>query len=757
METLTFEPLVAMQLWLALAILGLLALGVYGVAMVRRVSWQRAGAVLVAMTLCLAMPLVLLLNPVWHENLPPPEGKPVLTLLVDGSASMATRDAGSGSRYEAASAYARRIAAGLGPRYEIRVERFTDHVLPLDLAELPKHAPQTPRTDLAAAMTENATLDRVQGHATVLISDGIPTAGGGTSAVLMAARRSGAMSAPVFTHSVGGPAEAQDIAVSLRTPQELAFVGQKLPVDVVFRQHAFGRREIGVRLVLDGQPVDSERVMLEAGAETSASFIVSQPKPGLYQYRVEADSLAGEVTDANNHATLLLRVVDKPVRVLLLEGKPYWDTRFLMRTLAADASLELTSVVQMAPGRLLQQTIASGAADKEEKKPPAADQPVTRQQKWAIRRNTGEVLQKLDDYQIVVLGRDTELLLNDAAIARLRAWIAQSSGSLVCFRGSPATRVPPGLTSLLPVHWLPGRESRFHLQLTARGEQLHWIAGQRPADDLATLPTLARTLAAERPKPWAVVLAETADAKSGSTEPVISYQSFGSGRSVVIEGAGMWRWGFLPPGHPGHKEVYATLWRNLTRWLVANIGLLPGEDAWLRTDKVQFGPEEPASATLLVREGFARPEQLQVVLSGTGVTGRKTFPAVPSGDDPGTFRVVFGKLQPGKYEARLNSPALGRSKRVSGATSFEVRADLDEQLDLRARPELLARVAQESGGAELNDPTGADLAGLLDRHLERVRPQRVARSTAWDRWWVLLGIGGLWGSCWGLRRTSGLV
>jgi len=44
--------------------------------------------------------------------------------------------------------------------------------------------------------------------------------------------------------------------------------------------------------------------------------------------------------------------VDQPVRVLLLEGKPYWDTKFLVRHLVADPSVALTSVVQLAEGRL---------------------------------------------------------------------------------------------------------------------------------------------------------------------------------------------------------------------------------------------------------------------------------------------------------------------------------------------------------------------------------------------------------------------
>ena len=59
---------------------------------------------------------------------------------------------------------------------------------------------------------------------------------------------------------------------------------------------------------------------------------MSHKTAGLYRYEVRADALPGEVTTVNNTAPLLLRVVDQPVRVLLLEGKPYWDTKFLVRT-----------------------------------------------------------------------------------------------------------------------------------------------------------------------------------------------------------------------------------------------------------------------------------------------------------------------------------------------------------------------------------------------------------------------------------------
>ena len=51
-----------------------------------------AGRIAVLMGIALALPLTILLNPTWHDRVPPPAGKPLLTVLVDSSASMATHD-----------------------------------------------------------------------------------------------------------------------------------------------------------------------------------------------------------------------------------------------------------------------------------------------------------------------------------------------------------------------------------------------------------------------------------------------------------------------------------------------------------------------------------------------------------------------------------------------------------------------------------------------------------------------------------------
>jgi hypothetical protein len=116
--------------------------------------------------------------------------------------------------------------------------------------------------------------------------------------------------------------------------------------------------------------------------------------------------------------------------------------------------------------------------------------------------------------------------------------------------------------------------------------------------------------------------------------------------------------------------------------------------------------------------------------------------------------VTFGDLPEGRYRASIE----GQSPEKSGSHAlFDVRRLIEEQLDLKARPDLMARIAKTTGGVELKSNNPSEIADAFIEHIEKGRPERIRRTTAWDRWWVLAGIFALWTTAWGVRRYSGLV
>ncbi len=361
------------------------------------------------------------------------------------------------------------------------------------------------------------------------------------------------MSVPVYALPLGTETGVDDIDVALRLPQEMVFKGQDAAIGVLVRQRGGRTATAQLSLWLDDQQVDAQNVTLQPDGSAEAAFQVTQQESGLYRYEVRVGALAGEVTDLNNRATQLLRVVDEPVRVLLLEGKPYWDTKFLIRTLASDASVNLRSVVKMAENRFLQRQIASPERVPGSGEPggDGSGAPAQRSDQWSTHSDLNTLFAGVGDlasYQVIVLGRDAEVFLDEQRMVELKKWLVDDAGALVCFRGSPVTQVSQQLAELMPLRWTAARESRFRVQLTDTGRAAEWLPqGGEDQQLLAQLPSLSTVTHAEGVRPLAVVLA-TSSGQSDEAAPVISYQPIGTGRVVVVEGAGMWRWAFLASG-----------------------------------------------------------------------------------------------------------------------------------------------------------------------------------------------------------------
>ena len=762
--TLTVEPLISLSVWLTLVVAAVGLLNWYAWRRPLGILRLRWSAIIGLMAVGIALPLGILLNPTWNERIPPPAGKPRLTILVDDSASMASTDMPEGrTRFQVATQIARDATASLQDRFEVHTAAFSKTLVPSSPQELAQKIPGGSVTDLARAISAGVEPNRPAGQAILLLSDGNHNAGGGTPQVLASLSVAQAVDAPIFTRTLGGTTESHDLALRLRTPQQLAFVEQSVAVTAEVWRRGRAPENVTVVLEHEGKEVGREQVRLQSDVHSEVRFQVQQPTRGLYRYEVRVEPFEGEVTRVNNYGTFLLRVVDEPIRVLLVEGKPYWDSKFLARTLSSDPSIELVSVVRMAEKRYLERKFtraavppSAQAAESPAAGPPAS-MPVT--EAWRVIPNGADILgdaKALGSYQVLVLGRDSESFLTEQALDNLRNWIANDSGALVCYRGQPMAQVNERLERLLPVQWQAAQESRFRLSLTDRGRDLHWFdaaASSAGGDTLSQMPALSTSSKAEQPKPLATVLA-TATGPDGEESPVVIYQPYGGGRVVVVEGAGMWRWAFLPPAYSEHDLTYGSLWQNLMRWLVSGAGLLPGQDIALHTDQVTFGTSEDASATLLIRREAAQGPVPGVELTGDGVEGMRLITPVAGGEGPGVFRVLFGQLPEGRYLARIAGQPAGKS---GAQVVFDVRQFLEEQLDLNARPDLMARIASSTGGQVLVGDSPDEIAAMFVAHQERGRSEQIQRTTAWDRWWVLLGTYLMWTLAWILRRTSGLV
>ncbi len=744
--SLAFDPYVPLALWLPLAAAAAALLGLYAVRSRGRIAGRRAAVTWGLMALAVALPLGILLNPTWVETLPPPPGKPLLTVLLDDSSSMATRDVDGKPRLERGRELAAQVWQRLGQRYDVALRTFSDGTQAASVESFGALEPDGAATDLASAIGESLE-DRVNGQALLVLSDGAHNAGP-VSRVREVLEQTRTFATPVFTVPLGGAGDVRDLEVRVNVPQEVAFVRQETPISVVLQQRGALADRVQLTLMLGDERISRQEVALAANEIREIAVPLRRDHKGLYRFEVHVDPIEGEATVLNNSAPLVLRVIDEPVQVLLLEGKPYWDSKFLVRTLANDESIELTSVVRLTDTRFWRRKIARQAGAGGDDRP-------LRSEESSLEPSGDKLLEKpetLARFQVVLLGRDAEVFLGERAVEALRTWLTERGGALVCARGAPVSQLSKRLAGLMPVRWAPGAVHRYRVQLTKSGESLPWLAAGASQDALENLPSLAGAEQPEKPQPLAVVLASSAGAPEGQT-PVLSYQPVGSGRVVVVEGSGMWRWAFLPPQHQSHDETYRAFWRNLVRWLVSSAELLPSQALALRSDKLTFSTAEPCSATLLLRDPGAKPPL--VALSGGLLPAPQRVEPVPSGEAAGQFRVQFGRLPEGQYRAGLEGVDPAES---AAQTIFDVRGPLRERLDVAARPDLLKMIAESSGGQTLTATNLVDeLARSIDDHLAAALPRRTQRITAWDRWWVLTALLALWSGSWAWRRSSGLI
>src|SRR5262245_27435238 len=125
MSSLSFEPLIPLALWVALALAGVALATWYGWKRPGAVTPRRWSTIMALMALGFALVMIILLNPTWVEPIAPPAGKPTLTVLIDSSASMASADLADGqTRYGRAAQIAQACVKDLSNRFDVRVAAF---------------------------------------------------------------------------------------------------------------------------------------------------------------------------------------------------------------------------------------------------------------------------------------------------------------------------------------------------------------------------------------------------------------------------------------------------------------------------------------------------------------------------------------------------------------------------------------------------------------------------------------------------------
>lgn len=776
--TWNFEPKIPLPLWWALALACVMALAAYWFRPNQSLSLVRRSLLTVLLGVSVVGPLLIALNPTWVEEIPPSPGRPLVSVLVDQTMSMDIADVDSqanSTRMESALGAASAIGEST-ETVDVRKFAFDADVHPLDIpkdsnSKENANMQRGHRSDLGAVLREGLRTVADAGQAIVLISDGAHNVGS-VDSVLAAAHEAKSMDVPIYTVTLGKNVGAQNLSLAARSPRMVAFADHPLSLKVRVGHTGLEGDSTQVALMVGDEIIQTRTLRLGKDPQQEIRFVLDRPPvQNLTRFRIIATPIAGEVTELDNQTSIVVQRLDEPIGALFLEGKPYWDSKFLAANLGTNPTMQLTSLIRVSNKRFLRKkypppTIKKDETQNETREAPEIDIRAAVENvatDWMILdqlESPLEQMETLKQYRVVILGRDAEVFLTDQGLRNLSEWINTQGGCLLCSRGEPARMTNAKLAGLLPVEWSEQNEARFRTKISQYGfDSAVFDSLTIDGDPLSQLPSLATASKPSARLGLPQVLLQSISDASGKPIPVVTYQPIGSGQTIVVEGAGMWRWAFMAPQHADKERIYATLWQSLVQWIISQQDMMPGQKVSIRPDRATFLTGDKVTATMLVSdlESFADANgktNLVALLYREDSVLPKRFIPIPTSERPELFRLDFGALDVGYFSVNIVS---GDDEKVIASTALEVRDPWFERLEADARPDLMRRIAQISGGEALKLEQVSSIVDRFEQRLYENRPPQIVRTTLWDRPIVLLGILGIWMTSWIIRRRSGAI
>lgn len=571
-----------------------------------------------------------------------------------------------------------------------------------------------------------------------VFSDGQNTGGRSPADAAGAAARLGA---PLFAVPVGSTARLKDVAIVDVFTSSLVAVGDTASVSVTVESQGFEARPVKVELREGDTLLDTKTLTLHDAEQQKVDLTFKAKEPGGKYLTVTVPPLPEEPAHLlpNNTDSAFVRVSDEKLRVLLVDGLPRWDFRFLKNAMRRDHGL----------GGRLNKDQPDVVLEAELRRQPAE----------ARGKALPSTAKELAEYHAVILGDASPQLLDSRFVAALAEAVRDHGLGLIVASGPRF--MPQGyddrLRELLPVRVRPGSGGLdapvykpFAMEPTPDGSvhevlRLYDDPG-RNQNAWSQMPPFFWSAAAERAAPAATVLAWNTGAEGRYGKlPLVAHHYAGQGTVLFVGTDSTWLW----RQNVGDRFFYK-FWGQAIRF-VARRDKGDQKKSWIEVRPVRAQPGEEAHVELMAigPEGAPRTERvLPVRLVAAGATGTLELAA-----DPATRGRYTGKFLPkeaGEYRLAYDpgggGPAVEARMRVVVAPEELRHPNVN-------RP-ALESLANGTGGRLVELP---DLAAVPPTLQGESRLTQVHREASlWDNWLTLVVVMSLYSLDVALRRLAGL-
>ena len=455
---------------------------------------------------------------------------------------------------------------------------------------------------------------------------------------------------------------------------------------------------------------------------------------------VEIEPLSAPAGDAGGHRSRhLVGVTTRRQRVLLLDGRSRWETRYLRNALERDPRWEVDAFLmppRQAPAWFAQQAeprpFPSTAED------------------WL-------------QYDLVITGEIEPTAEGVEALRFLREAIERGGTGWVVLDGQRDTWSRSEfvkLRELFPVQrqpvrgvdQLPGSTWKAVVADEALDLGAVQLGDGSPAssrNEWDRLPGFVNVVPT-RLLAGGESLVEVI--RGAARLPLISTRLYGGGRVIHLAGDETWRWRYEMA-----DEIHQRFWNQLARYAMRMPFAVRNDYAALDSGDVTRSAGQPVAVRALLKGADGRPSETALVRAVASRDGQIVSTLSLSADPvlPGLYRGQWDGLPAGTYAIRLEATGFPAEALALETSVQIVAAALTEERDVTRNEEILRQIAEQTGGAYVPE----DQAARLWERIALESTGRVVETTTelWQSGWWLAIATALLGLEWWLRKKAGLI
>jgi len=535
-------------------------------------------------------------------------------------------------------------------------------------------------------------------------------------------RRLQADQVPVFVVPLGSDEPLGDLAVRRVDAPRRAFVRDKVPVTVELDRFGEAVREAGatVRLVdeITGETLDS--IDVPPGSDEDEVTLTAQPElAGETTWRVEIETAQIDLIPDNNARPFTIELVDRPLRVLYVDGYPRWEYRYLRWLLIREKSIE-SSIMLLSADRDFAQE---------------GNTPITR-----LPRSPEEFA----EFDVIILGDVPGTFFSPSQLEMIRAHVGERGAGLLWIggeRSTPSTYVgaAAALADVLPIRsplTLARISDPVNMTPTPLAERLGVLnlvsAGQTGWPRELADPSYgwsrlqwAQRIEPGQLKPTASALATTRTEFGGEPLPLVVHMRYGAGQTIYVATDEIWRWrygrGDLLP-----EQFWVQMIRMLGRETLAGAD----DPAVLDVEPRRLAVRQPMQVRLRLLDARLAEldlESIDATLEDQDGAPLAELELQPVEGSESEFATTYLADAVGRLRVRVDDAMIGPEPLVADVEVYSPENEL-------RRPEtdhaLLASLAQETGGRVLAPEEIEELPNLLRNRA--VRTPNPITERIWD-------------------------